>query len=103
VQSPEERKEAVLAKMMPLHNRSGAELATEESISTARLYNWRRDACEQGRLLPQGSNEPEGRSARQVQCGAGGSATGHLARSLPEKPEAYCARAPQMAARASPA
>jgi transposase-like protein len=67
VQYSEERKEAVLAKMMPLHNCNGAELATEESISTATLYNWPHDAREQGRLLPQGSNEPEGwKRVRQV-------------------------------------
>jgi transposase-like protein len=60
----EERKEAVLAKMMPPHNRTVADLALEEGISTATLYNWRRDAREQGRLLPRDSNEPEGWSAR---------------------------------------
>jgi transposase-like protein len=60
----EERKEAVLAKMMPPHNRTVADLAREEGISSATLYNWRRDAREQGRLLPKDSSEPEGWSAR---------------------------------------
>ena len=64
MQYSQERKEAVLAKMMPPHNRTVADLATEEGISTATLYNWRRDAREQGRLLPRDSNEPEGWSAR---------------------------------------
>ena len=36
-----ERKEAVLRKMMPPHNRSVRELAREEGISEATLYNWR--------------------------------------------------------------
>ena len=60
----EERKEAVLAKLLPPHNRTIAELAEEEVISTATLYAWRRQAREKGRLLPQGSTEPEGWSAR---------------------------------------
>ena len=60
----EERKEAVLAKLLPPHNRTIAELAEEEGISTATLYNWRRQAREKGRLLPQGSKEPEGWSTR---------------------------------------
>ncbi len=41
-----ERKEAVLRKMLPPHNRSIPELAEEEGISEGTLYNWRR-ACEQ--------------------------------------------------------
>lgn len=64
MQYSEERKEAVLAKMMPPHNRTVADVAKEEGISTATLYNWRRDAREQGRLLPRDSSEPEGWSAR---------------------------------------
>ena len=40
----EERKEAVLAKLLPPHNRTIAELAEEEGISTATLYAWRRQA-----------------------------------------------------------
>ena len=39
-----ERKEAVLAKMMPPHNRSVKQLAIEEGISEATLYNWRQEA-----------------------------------------------------------
>lgn len=50
--------------MMPPHNRTVADVAKEEGISTATLYNWRRDAREQGRLLPRDSSEPEGWSAR---------------------------------------
>ena len=52
----DERKEAVLRKMLPPHNRPLAELAAEEGISEATLYNWRRDARDQGRLLPDGAN-----------------------------------------------
>jgi len=34
------RKEAVLSKMMPPHNRTIRQLAQEEGISEATLYNW---------------------------------------------------------------
>ncbi len=37
-----ERKEAVLRKMLPPHTRSIPELAEEEGISEATLYNWRK-------------------------------------------------------------
>nr|WP_019591437.1 transposase [Thioalkalivibrio sp. ALE20] len=60
----DERKEAVLKKLLPPHNRTVAQLADEEGISAATLYNWRRKAREQGRLLPDSSPEPEGWSSR---------------------------------------
>jgi transposase-like protein len=56
----DERREAVLRKMLPPHNRPLAELAKEEGISEGTLYNWRRAAREQGRLLPDGATGPEG-------------------------------------------
>jgi transposase-like protein len=59
----DERKEAVLRKMLPPHNRPLTELAAEEGISEATLYNWRREAREQGRLLPDGATGPAGWSA----------------------------------------
>ncbi len=37
-----ERKEAVLKKMLPPNNRSIREIAEEEGISEATLYNWRK-------------------------------------------------------------
>jgi len=55
-----ERKEAVLKKMLPPHNRSIREIAEEEGISEATLYNWRRAARAEGRLLPDGAGTPEG-------------------------------------------
>ena len=58
-----ERKEAVLRKMLPPHNRSIPELAEEEGISEATLYNWRKAARAEGRLLPDGDQSPEGWSA----------------------------------------
>ena len=59
----EERKEAVLRKMLPPNNRALNELAAEEGISEATLYNWRREARDKGRLLPDGASAPEGWSA----------------------------------------
>ena len=59
-----ERKEAVVRKMMPPRNRSIKELAQEEGISEATLFNWRRQARDRGLLLPDGDSGPEGWSAR---------------------------------------
>ena len=59
-----ERKEAVLRKMMPPHNRSIKQLAQEESISEATLFAWRKQARERGLLLPDSDSGPEGWSAR---------------------------------------
>jgi transposase-like protein len=58
-----ERKEAVLKKMLPPHNRSIREIAREERISEATLYNWRKAARAEGRLLPEGDQTPEGWTA----------------------------------------
>jgi transposase-like protein len=59
-----ERKEAVLKKMMPPHNRSISQLANEEGISEATLYNWRNEARTRGILLPDGATGPDGWTAR---------------------------------------
>jgi len=48
----EERKAAVLKKMLPPHNQSVAEVSREEGISDATLYNWRTQAKEQGLPVP---------------------------------------------------
>ncbi len=55
-----ERKEAVLRKMAPPHNRTVPDLAQEEGISEATLYNWRKEARSKGLLLPDGEVSPEG-------------------------------------------
>jgi transposase-like protein len=64
VRYSEERKAAVLAKLMPPHNRSIQDVAREEGISVASLYLWRKQARAQGRLLPASMEGPEGWSAR---------------------------------------
>jgi transposase-like protein len=59
-----ERKEAILKKMMPPHNRSINELAKGEGICEATLYNWRREARNRGVLLPDSDRGSQGWSAR---------------------------------------
>ena len=59
-----ERKEAVLKKMLPPNNRTIAALAKEEGISDATLYNWRQQARNKGRLMPDSDNTPEGWTSR---------------------------------------
>ena len=48
----EERKSAVLKKMLPPHNQTITEVAREEGISEATLYNWRTQAKQQGVPVP---------------------------------------------------
>ncbi|MCD6306768.1 MAG: transposase [Deltaproteobacteria bacterium] len=62
MQYSKERKEAVLKKMVPPHNRSIVEEAREEGISEATLYMWRRQVRERGLLLPDSDSAPEGSS-----------------------------------------
>lgn len=59
----DERREAVLKKLLPPNNRSVTEVAEEEGVSAATLYNWRKRARSQGRLLPDNGAEPEGWSS----------------------------------------
>ena len=59
-----ERKESILKKMMPPNNKPIPEIAEEEGISAATLYNWRNEARKAGRLLPANSTSPEGYSSR---------------------------------------
>jgi transposase-like protein len=40
----QERKDAALAKLMPLQNRRPQDVATEEGITKATAYRWRRAA-----------------------------------------------------------
>lgn len=48
----DERKAAVLKKMLPPHNRSVTEVAESEGISQGTLYNWRSQAKQQGAPVP---------------------------------------------------
>lgn len=51
-----ERRESVLKKMLPPNNVSISALSKEEGISDATLYNWRKQARNQGRLMPDSDN-----------------------------------------------
>jgi len=57
---PKERKEAVLKKMLPPHNKTIPEIAKEEGISEGTLFNWRKAARAEGRLMPDGDSSPAG-------------------------------------------
>ena len=57
---PKQRKEAVLKKMLPPNKKTIKELSQEEGISEATLYNWRKAARAEGRLMPDGDSTPEG-------------------------------------------
>ena len=57
---PRERKEAVLKKMLPPHNKPISQISKEEGISEATLYGWRKAARAQGRLMPDGDTSPSG-------------------------------------------
>ena len=59
-----ERRESVLKKMLPPNNVSIAALSKEEGISDATLYLWRKQAREQGRLMPDSDTTPNGWSSR---------------------------------------
>ena len=47
-----ERKEAVLAKLLPPHNMTVTQVAEQENIASATLYNWRDKAKKSGIPVP---------------------------------------------------
>jgi len=59
-----ERRESVLKKMLPPNNVSIAALAKAEGISDATLYLWRKQARDQGRLMPDTDTTANGWSSR---------------------------------------
>lgn len=58
-----ERKEAVLKKLLPPHNRTVTEVSAHEGISTATLYNWRTQAKLEGVPVPGRSKSSDDWSA----------------------------------------
>jgi len=54
----------VLKKMLPPNNVSIAALSKEKGISDATLYLWRKQAREQGRLMPDSDTTPNGWTSR---------------------------------------
>lgn len=53
----EERRQAVVAKLLPPHALSAYEVADQEGISVATLYKWRKEARAEGRCLPNASDQ----------------------------------------------
>jgi transposase-like protein len=47
-----ERKQAILSKLLPPNNKSVAQVAKEEGVAEQTLYNWRKQAREQGQPVP---------------------------------------------------
>lgn len=60
----QERKEAVLKKLLPPYSRSVAEVAKEEGIHEATLYNWRKALRESGAVVPDNNTSSEQWSAQ---------------------------------------
>lgn len=58
-----ERKQSILNKLLPPHNKSVAEVATEEGISTKTLYNWRTQMKHDGVPVPGNKTNSEQWSA----------------------------------------
>ncbi len=56
---PVKRKESVLKKLLPPHNRTVAEVAREEGITAQTIYNWRSKALSEGRPMPGKSNSED--------------------------------------------
>jgi transposase-like protein len=47
-----ERKQVILSKLLPPNNKSVAQVAKEEGVAEQTLYNWRKQAREQGQPVP---------------------------------------------------
>ena len=60
---PEERKEALVRRMMPPENTPVSALARETGITEQTLYTWRRQAKGQGLAVPGDGKNPEGWSS----------------------------------------
>ena len=56
----EERKAAVLKKLLPPLNRSVASVAREEGITEVTLYHWRKQARNRGEVVPGKKTLPDG-------------------------------------------
>lgn len=55
----EERKSAVLKKLLPPLNRSVADVAREEGITDVTLYHWRKQARNRGEVVPGNKSVPD--------------------------------------------
>lgn len=59
----EERKQAILSKLLPPLNMTVAQVCRDEGIGLQTLYNWRNKAKQQGRPVPGNKSTPEQWSA----------------------------------------
>lgn len=55
----QERKEAILKKLLPPYSHSVSNVAKEEGISQSTLYNWRKVLRDSGTVLPNTNHSPE--------------------------------------------
>lgn len=60
----QERKEAILKKLLPPHSRSVAEVAKEEGISDVTLYYWRKQLRGSGAVVPNSNTSSKQWSAQ---------------------------------------
>ena len=60
----QERKQAVLARLAPLHQQVVKDVAAEEGISPVTFYHWRQQARLNGGLFPNDGTDLEGWTAR---------------------------------------
>ena len=61
---PQERKEAILKKLLPPVSKSVAEIAREEGVSSKTIYSWRDEANQSGILLPRNTSKADNWSAQ---------------------------------------
>jgi transposase-like protein len=61
---PQERREAVLKKLLPPYSRSVAEVAKEEGIHESTLYNWKKALRESGAVVPDSNTSSDQWSAQ---------------------------------------
>ncbi len=60
----QERKAAILKKLLPPHNRSVPDVSKEEGISEQSLYNWRKQLRDKGLPVPGNEHNSEQWSAK---------------------------------------
>ncbi|MFC2992969.1 hypothetical protein [Halomonas tibetensis] len=56
----EERWQAAVAKLLPPHNLLSQAIAEQEEISLSSVYKWRKEACTEGRCLPDAQSKGAG-------------------------------------------
>lgn len=65
---PQDRRKAVLKKLLPPYSRSVAEVAKEEGIHEATLYNWKKALRESGAVVPDSNTSSDQWSGKIRNC-----------------------------------